>query len=71
MKKNTHLIYKQYALIDELQSAEKEFGEIISQRWEILNSNTKLQKKALMGAKRIKELRLLLMNHKILPVTIQ
>ena len=58
-------------LLDELQLTEKEFGELLSNQWEAVVTNPQLQKKALSGAKRIKELRLMLINQRLVHRTIQ
>ncbi len=58
-------------LIEELQITEKEFGELISDKWDVVNGDSQLQKKALTGAKRIKELRLMLTTHRLLHRTVQ
>lgn len=62
---------KQQKVIEDLHSAEREFGELITERWDIVSKSTKLQKKAMIGAKRIKELRFILATHKLLPNTVQ
>jgi hypothetical protein len=65
------LLYKHDGVIEELRIAEREFGELLAEKWDVVNADSNLQKKALMGAKRIKELRLLLETHRILERTIQ
>ncbi len=63
--------FKQQRVIEDLNSAEREFGELITEQWNIVSKSTKLQKKVMIGAKRIKELRFILATHKLLPKTIQ
>lgn len=63
--------YKQDDLVEELETTEREFGELLSTKWDVVKADPQLQKKALMGAKRIKELRLMLVTHKLLQRTVQ
>lgn len=75
MKKKTfkypRLYTQQNELIEELQMTEKEFGTLITEKWDWVKESSQLQKKALQGAKKLKTLRLMLISHKVLNRTVQ
>lgn len=71
IKKERTLRYTHNLLLGEFSVTEREFGELLTDKWELVKEDPQLQKKALAGAKKLKELKLMLITHKLLPLTIQ